>query len=1020
MRSDSREHGHPAAQGLYDPRFEHDACGVGFVAHIGGTRSHDVVRDALALLERLAHRSAVGADPETGDGAGILLQLPHAYLRRVAHGDGIPLPEAGAYGVGMLFLPRDADARATCARLVEHVVADEGCAVLGWRDVATDESRIGEQARASAPVVRQVFIARRGLGRDLDDANAFERQLYLVRRRIERAVHDAGITPGAFHAASFSSRTIVYKGMLRPQQLRRFYPELRDEELASALAVVHSRFSTNTFPSWPLAQPFRHLCHNGEINTIRGNVHWMGVRERTMRAPTLGDRTAELFPLIGEGQSDSASVDNVLELLVAAGRPIEHAMAMLVPEAWENEVDMPPERRAFYEFHATLLEPWDGPAALVFTDGRVIGATLDRNGLRPARYVVTTDERLILASEAGALALPPERIRAKGHLEAGRMLLVNTVQGRLLDDEAVKADLAGRRTYRRWLDERRVVLRDQPAAVEEVPEPRALARQQRAFGYTAEELRMVLAPMATTGEEPIGSMGNDAPLAVLSERPQLLFSYFRQLFAQVTNPAIDPIRESLVMSLATMLGPEGNLLEEVPEHAARIRLEAPVLDASGMAQLRAAASERLGIATVHTLFEAARGPEALEGALAELCRAAQGLASCGCGILVLSDRGTDATHAAIPALLAASTVHQHLVEAGLRGRVGLVVETAEARDVAQVALLLGYGVGAVHPYLALDTVAALAREGMLGPLTAATAQARYRKALHKGLLKILSKLGISTLQSYCGARSFEAVGLDHGLVRRHFAGTVSRLGGIQLDDVARETLARHAAAYDLRAADVRLDEGSTFHYRNAGEHHQWNPLTIASLQRAVREDRPQDFEEFSRRVGEESRRTTLRGMLGLAEATPVPLDEVEPATAIARRFVTGAMSFGSLSAEAHETLALAMNRLGGRSNTGEGGEDRARFGTPRNSAIKQVASARFGVTTEYLVNAVELQIKIAQGAKPGEGGQLPGHKVDEVIAHTRHATAGVTLISPPPHHDIYSIEDLAQLIHDLRAVNPTA
>ncbi len=949
-------------QGLYDPAYEHDACGIGFVAHIHGVRSRDVVEKSLQLLQNLSHRSAVAADACTGDGAGVLLQVPHVFLSRVCSAEGISLPDAGSYGVGMMFLPSGRAARAACERVIEGCITDEGCSVLGWRDVPVED------------------------------------------------------------AVLFSSRTVVYKGMLTPDQLPRFYPDLRDPDLASAIALVHSRFSTNTFPSWRLAHPYRFLCHNGEINTLRGNLSWMRVRESLMSSSRFGGRLAALLPVCAENQSDSASVDNVLELLTLAGRPLAHSMAMLIPEAWEAHATMSADRKAFYEYHASLMEPWDGPAAMAFSDGRQVGAVLDRNGLRPARYVVTSDDFVVLSSEAGALPIPVENIRAKGRLEPGKMFVVNTTTGLILDDEAIKTELASVRPYRRWVAEQRIDLEELQLL------PRSTTRatllplnvRQAAFGYTADELKMVLGPMAITGEEPAGSMGNDTPLAVLSRRPQLLFSYFRQMFAQVTNPAIDPMREQLVMSLAMNLGPQGNLLDETAEHAKQIRIKQPVLTDQTISALRGVTDPTLRAVTLPALFPVVDGDRGLELAVDELCCAASEAVSAGYGVLILSDREMSADLAPIPSALAISAIHHHLIREGLRWRVSLVAETGEAREVSHLALLIAYGASAVHPYVALETVAAMARPEPLGDKPhGSAAQEHYVKALGKGLLKVMSKMGISTLQSYCGAQLWEAVGLSAGVVDRHFAGTPSRVAGIGLDLIAEETLRRHGSAFD--DVDARLDAGGEYQYRAQGEHHNWNPLTIAKLQHATRGDSYSTFKEFSKLANDETRRqSTLRGLLDFVPSDSIPLDDVEPASAITKRFCTGAMSFGSLSAEAHQTLAIAMNRLGGRSNSGEGGEDPARFGTDRNSAIKQVASARFGVTAEYLVNATELQIKIAQGAKPGEGGQLPGHKVDAIIARTRHSMPGVTLISPPPHHDIYSIEDLAQLIYDLKAISPSA
>ncbi|MFL5566120.1 MAG: glutamate synthase large subunit, partial [Gemmatimonadaceae bacterium] len=1051
-------------QGLYDPAYEHDACGIGFVAQIHGVRSRDVVEKSLRLLVNLSHRSAVAADSCTGDGAGILLQVPHVFLRRVCAPIGISLPDAGSYGVGMVFLPSSRGARAACERIVEAAVVEEGCTVLGWRDVPVDDAVLSAPTRRARPIIRQIFVARMGVGRDVDSDHSFEITLYVIRRKIEAALR-ATAQANDCYVASLSSRTLVYKGMLTPEQLARFYFDLRDPDLASAIALVHSRFSTNTFPSWRLAHPYRFLCHNGEINTLRGNLNWMRVRESVMSSARFGGKLDGLLPVCGENQSDSASVDNVLELLTLAGRPLAHAMAMMIPEAWEGHATMSPERRAFYEYHASLMEPWDGPAAMAFTDGRSVAAVLDRNGLRPARYVVTADDLVVLASEAGALPFPVENIRAKGRLEPGRMLVVNTTQGRILDDEAIKLELAMVRPYRRWISEERMDLEagwgmgagaraegiaasnDSEPQFSHLPSPIPHPLLQRVFGYTADELKMVLGPMADNGEEPAGSMGNDTPLAVLSRRPQLLFSYFRQMFAQVTNPAIDPIREQLVMSLAMNLGPMGNLLDETPQHAKQIRISQPVLTEATMAALRRVSEPTLRAVTLPAVFPVAEGAAALERGLEELCRATTHALAAESSpvphppspipppaILILSDRSVSPDYAPIPAPLAVAAVHHHLIREGLRWRVSLVAETGEAREVSHMALLISYGASAVYPYLALETVAALARPEAVGDKPhGAVAQEHYVKALGKGLLKIMSKMGISTLQSYCGAQLWEAVGVSASVIDRYFTGTPSRVGGIGLDLIADETLTRHRAAFENEStapgssplphppSPIPLDPGGEYQYRAQGEHHNWNPMTIAKLQHATRGDSYSTFKEFSTLANDETRRqSTLRGLLDFVERDPISIDEVESAANITRRFCTGAMSFGSLSAEAHETLAVAMNRLGGRSNSGEGGEDPARFGTDRNSSIKQVASARFGVTAEYLVNATELQIKIAQGAKPGEGGQLPGHKVDAIIARTRHSVPGVTLISPPPHHDIYSIEDLAQLIYDLKAIAPHA
>ena len=1005
-----------ATPGLYDPRDERDACGVGFVAHAKGSPSREIVRNALRLLDGLSHRGAVGCDPRTGDGAGILLQVPHAFLKREAAERGITLPSAGAYAVGMLFMPKDAGERRACELIIETIVAEEGRSVLGWRDVPVDPTAIGDLARQTAPAVRQVFIPRGNTGDD-----AFERKLYVLRRQIENAI---GSRAG-FHVVSLSARTIVYKGMVTPEQLPAYYADLRAPDLTSALALVHSRFSTNTLPTWSRAHPYRFLCHNGEINTLRGNLNWMRVREACMKSPLFGEDMHKLYPIISEDQSDSACLDNAVEFLLRGGRSLPHAIAMLIPEAWEGNPHMDLDRRGFCEFHGAMMEPWDGPALIAFTDGRVIGGTLDRNGLRPARWLVTDDDLVVLASEAGALEIDPERIVEKGRIHPGRMFLVDTRAGRIMHDEEIKRDLAMRKPYRAWVAANRVGL-------DELPEPLGLThvehedlgRRQAAFGYTAEELSMILTPMATTGEEPVGSMGNDTPLAVLSREPQLLFNYFKQLFAQVTNPPIDPIREQLVMSLSVNIGPRTNVLGERPEHARHIRVKSPILTNVALEKIRAMGKEdpRFKCKTLRTVFPAAGGAKAFHLALEALCRKASQAVHEGHTLIVLSDRGVNADWAPLPSLLATAAVHHHLVREGLRTEVGIIVESGEPREVSQFALLIGYGAGTVNPYLALETLGAMVR-GRHFPdsVDEATAESKFIKAVEKGLLKVISKMGISTIQSYCGAQVFEAIGLGPRLVDRYFTGTASRIGGIEVAQLAEETLRRHSAAFKRPTPVDRLELGGSYHYRNQGEHHNWNPLTISSLQHAARANSAERYADFARLVNDERENpSTLRGLVELADREAVPIGEVEPAAEIVKRFATGAMSFGSLSREAHETLAVAMNRIGGRSNSGEGGESPDRLGTERNSAIKQVASARFGVTTEYLVSARELQIKMAQGAKPGEGGQLPGHKVDAVIAKTRYATPGVTLISPPPHHDIYSIEDLAQLIFDLKNVNPSA
>ncbi|WP_434383501.1 glutamate synthase large subunit [Melittangium boletus] len=1016
----------PGRYGLYEPDTEHDACGVGFVAHIRGEKSRSIVEDALELLNRLSHRAAAGKDPDTGDGAGILMQLPHRFFERERL--GFALPPRHQYAVGMVFLPADTEARIACEAALEQVTADEGQRVLGWRDVPVEPGHLGKLASEAAPVIRQFFVARRRVV-----PSAFERKLFRIRKLAERRIRERALDPdGQFHVASFSAETLIYKGLLLPRQLPRFYTDLQHPDCVSALALVHSRFSTNTFPTWELAQPFRYIAHNGEINTLHGNRNWMNARRGLLQSAKFGGSLEPLFPIIVPGKSDSAQFDNMVELLALGGRPLPHAMMMMIPEAWEGHAQMSDDRRAFYEYSSALLEPWDGPAAIAFTDGQLIGATLDRNGLRPARYLVTEDDRIILASETGVIDVPAAQVRRKGRLTPGRMLLVDTREGRILEDEEVKRDITTRWPYRRWLEHNVSTLDDLPTEPA-LPRPgdEELWRLQRAFGYTDEDLRLLLQPMAESGKEPVGSMGTDTPLAVLSDQAPTLFNYFHQLFAQVTNPPIDPIRESLVMTLATGLGPEGNTFEETPEQCHRLSLPGPILTNGQLATLAAIRND--GIFEPHRLSlvypvhgeDAAR---ALATALEQLCNAAVEAVDAGVSVLVLSDRGVDAAHAPIPALLAVSAVHQRLVRDGIRMYTGLVLETAEAREVHHFACLFGYGVSAVNPYLALDTLDALVEAGEL-KLSVDKARANFVHAVEEGLLKVMSKMGISTLQSYRGAQLFEIVGLERSLVERHFTGTPSRVEGVGLTELGREVDERHARGFGPSAEHevAQLSVGGQYQWRRRGETHKWNPSTIAKLQQAARANDTAAFAEYSRLADDESRaHCNLRGLLEVVpDLTPVPLEQVESADAIVRRFVTGAMSFGSISAEAHETLAIAMNRIGGRSNSGEGGEEPRRYvpdenGDLRKSAIKQVASARFGVTTEYLVNAAELQIKVAQGAKPGEGGQLPGPKVDERIAKVRWSTPGVTLISPPPHHDIYSIEDLAQLIYDLQSVNPTA
>jgi glutamate synthase (NADPH/NADH) large chain len=1021
--------GLPARQGLYDPANEHDACGVGFVAHIKGTRSHAIIRQGLQILHRLTHRGAVGADPRAGDGAGILIQIPDAFLRAVA---GIELPPVGDYAVGMVFLPRPAEARSAIVAVIDEVIGAAGQRVLGWRDVPVDNRGLGESVKPSEPFVRQIFVAR---GPDCADQDAFERKLFVIRKIIENRVRCSDLAfRDFFYIPSLSSRTLVYKGMLLAGQVGEFYRDLNDERMVSALALVHQRFSTNTFPTWDLAHPFRMIAHNGEINTLRGNLNWMAARRHNMASEILGADLDKVWPLIPEGQSDSACFDNALELLVAGGYSLAHAMMMLIPEAWAGNPLMDEQRRAFYEYHAALIEPWDGPAAVAFTDGRQIGATLDRNGLRPARYLVTDDDLVVMASEMGVLDIPEERIVRKWRLQPGKMFLIDLEQGRIIDDVELKAGLAGTRPYQEWLDRTQIRLRELPPDIGPMaPDAQTLLDRQQAFGYTQEDVKFLMTPMATTGEEAVGSMGADNPIAVLSAKPKPLFNYFKQNFAQVTNPPIDPIREELVMSLVSLIGPRPNLLG-INDGGKHLRLEVdhPVLTNTDLARIRHIEDHTAGAfrtKTISICYTVEQGVAGMKPAVAALCAAAERAVRDGYNILVLSDRATDADHVPIPALLATAAVHHHLVRMGLRTESGLVVETGAVREVHHFAVLAGYGAEAINPYLAFDTLSAL-RPTLPEKIAEADLHKRYIKSVCKGLLKVMSKMGISTYQSYCGAQIFDAVGLASEFVDTYFTGTASRIEGVGLAEIAEESVRWHRDAFGANPIyESALDVGGDYAFRIRGEAHAWTPDSIAKLQHATRANDWKTYEEFSRTINEQSERLlTLRGLFELhLDRQPVPLDEVEPAKEIVRRFATGAMSFGSISYEAHTNLAIAMNRLGGKSNTGEGGEEPERFQpladgspNPARSAIKQVASGRFGVTTEYLVNADELQIKMAQGAKPGEGGQLPGHKVSKQIARVRHSTPGVGLISPPPHHDIYSIEDLAQLIHDLKNVNPRA
>ena len=1016
-------------RGLYRPEFEHDACGVGIVADVLGRRSHRIIEMGLEVLDNLAHRGAAGSDPKTGDGAGILIQTPHAFFSGAVANAAITLPEPGDYGVGMLFLPRDPGERAVCERMIEEVVQAEGQRLLGWRDVPVDDGEIGDGARASQPVIRQLFVGR---GLHTQDQHAFERKLYVIRRQTERAVEESGLGElDTFYISSFSSRTVVYKGLLIGTQLRGFYPDLNDPMFDSGFAMIHSRFSTNTMGSWRLAHPYRYLAHNGEINTLRGNINWMTARQETLESPQFGNDVRKLFPVLPTGASDTATIDAAFDLLLMGGRSLPHVMAMLIPEAWEGDKQLSTETRAFYDYHSCLTEPWDGPALMAFTDGVRIGANLDRNGLRPFRYTVTKDNLLVMASEAGVMRIPPEDVLYKGRLRPGRMMLVDPEQGRILDDEEIKADLAARQPYGKWLEDNIVRLDDLPEA-KDVPRTdfSTLLQRQRAFGYTLEEQRMIIQPPAMTGAEPVGSMGTDTPLAVLSDRPNLVFNYFKQLFAQVSNPPLDAIREELVTSLEVNLGEVRNLLDETPEHSRQLKLPYPVLSSEDLERVRSIDVNGIRATTLSALFSLQNGPGSLEKAVDRLCDEAAQAARDGYGIIVISDRGVDAEHAPIPSLLATSVVHHHLIREDLRMKVGLVVESGEPREVQHFALLVGYGASAVNPYLALETIEEMAGRGMLSNGTEPHIfEKNFIKAMYKGVLKVASKMGISTVQGYRGAQIFEAVGLNQETVDRYFTWTPSRIGGIGIDVIEEEARQRHASAYGGTGLSDELDleAGGWYQWRRDGEYHMWNPETIASLQNASRNNSFSTYKEFADLIdGQEQQLCTLRGLLEFkALDEPIPLDEVEPASEIVKRFATGAISLGAISREAHETLAIATNRIGARSNTGEGGEDYRRFtpdanGDSRSSAIKQVASGRFGVTTNYLVNAKDLQIKMAQGSKPGEGGQLPGGKVDEYIGWVRHTTPGVELISPPPHHDIYSIEDLAQLIYDLKNVNPQA
>jgi len=1014
----------PEKQGLYDSQFEHDSCGVGFVCNIKGEKSNQIIRQGIEVLRRLSHRGAVGSDPKTGDGAGILIQIPHEFFKKAASLGKIDLPGQGSYGTGLIFLPQDAKEREFCKEVFEKIINENGQALLGWRTVPIDDSNIGKSAKSAEPVFEQIFIAR---DKGISDELAFERKLYVIRKETENIIHGSELNQkNYFYITNLSCRTFSYKGLLMPEQLEGFFKDLKDESVKSALCMVHSRYSTNTFPTWDLAQPFRFLSHNGEINTLRGNVNGIKARERLLASGFFGTDIEKLKPVIVEGGSDSAAIDNVFELLVLSGRSLEHAMMMLIPAAWEHNSFMSKELKDFYKFHACFMEPWDGPAAIAFTDGKNIGAVLDRNGLRPARYIITKNDFVVMASEAGVLDINPEDIKVSGRLEPGKMLFINTESGCIVDDSEIKEDVSKKSPYGKWNSQNLVDFGKLVASVSNNQKSEDIISSLKAFGYSREDLKMIIKPMAEDGKEPVGSMGNDAPHAFLSKKSQILYSYFKQLFAQVTNPPIDSIREKLVMSLESFIGPEKNILEETAEHSHKLRVKNPILTDDELQGLRDISINSFKTKTVYTFFDTSSGKEGFAKALERICFEAEYAIEKGYSFIILSDRGSDRERIALPALLATSAVHHYLVKKTIRSQVALVVESAEPREVHHIALLFGYGADCVNPYLAHEIVAYLIEEKEIRS-ELKSALKNYNKALTDGILKILSKMGISTLRSYRGAQIFEALGLDNELIEKYFTGTVSRIGGVGLEGIAEETIQRHKDAYSQKDTGINyLTSGGVYQWKKDGEFHLWNPESIASLQDATRNNDYEKYKEFSCLINDQSANpVTLRSLLKFKKVDSIPVNEVESAENIMKRFATGAMSFGSISRPAHETIAIAMNRIGGKSNTGEGGEDPNRFvilpnGDSRRSAIKQVASGRFGVTINYLVNADEIQIKISQGAKPGEGGQLPGHKVSEIIARTRYTTPGVTLISPPPHHDIYSIEDLAQLIFDLKNANPRA
>ncbi|MFD3155995.1 glutamate synthase large subunit [Haloimpatiens sp. FM7330] len=1014
--------GLPEKKGLYDPQFEKDNCGVGFIANIKGEKTHGIVKKGLQILVNLEHRGAVGADPKTGDGAGIMVQIPDEFFRITCDNLGISLPECGQYAVGMTFLPKEPALRYQCEGIFERIIEEEDQKILGWRNVPTDNRGIGETAKGTEPIIRQIFIAK---GKCTQDE--FERKLYIIRKRVENEVKKlVKRNSEYFYICSLSSKTIVYKGLLLADQISGFYVDVNDINFKSAVALVHQRFSTNTFPTWDLAQPFRYLAHNGEINTIRGNRNWMNAREGVLKSEYFGDKLSKMFPIVTPNSSDSASLDNAFELFVKDGRHVEHAMRMLIPEAWENNKFISEDEKAFYEYNASLIEPWDGPAAVFFTDGEKIGAALDRNGLRPAKYIITKSGQIVMASEAGVIQFKPEDVLKKGRLEPGKMLLVDTRNGEILEHSEIMKNLCSSKTYKEIVNKNKLIL-DSIEVINEKKQinSEALKEKQQAFGYSLEDLNTILGYMAENAKEPIGAMGNDTPLAVLSNKSQLLFSYFRQLFAQVTNPPIDPIREGVVMSLKNYIGDQGNILnKELSDHRF-IEIDTPVLSNEDMAKIRSLRNKDFKTSTIPITFKADSGIEGFKNALKLICERASKRVEEGYNILILSDRKVDGYEAAIPSLLAVSAVHQYLIKKKTRTKISIVVETGEARETTHFALLIGYGATAVNPYLAYESIQNMVLQGEIKDNDKEKAVDNYIKALNKGLLKILSKMGICTIQSYHGAQIFEALGLNEEFINKYFEGTTSRIGGVGEEIIAKEVLLRHKHAFNrLRKPVSELDVGGLYSWRKNGEFHLFNPESIYKLQAASKTNNYEMYKDYAKRINNQSKNLcTLRGLLDIEYGNSIPIEEVEPVSEILKRFCTGAMSLGSISREAHETIAIAMNRIGAKSNTGEGGEDSIRFkadgnGDSRRSAIKQVAAGRFGVTTNYLVNADELQIKVAQGAKPGEGGHLPGKKVNDYIAKLRHSTPGIDLISPPPHHDIYSIEDLSQLIYDLKSVNP--